>query len=328
MALATDPRSASTRVSAAASTAGELFWLATSAGEQSLRDRHPDTARIFAENRELTARLAGFWGESYACFDELLVLAHRAGKLAGTSPVDEFVAAVLRECERPFTDLALASESEESRERILRRLARLRADESLRAEYGRLLRELWAAFEPAWSARRARVEAEVAALGRRIAAGQPVPQLLPEQCQFFADLVPELMSLPGREWVIAVCAFGGSGLVLDLPGLIYVSFDAKDPGVDREQIDELARQLRAIADPTRLSILRLITLTPRRIGDLARELGLSQPTVSNHVKVLRDGGIVRTDARPGRKELTVDRDAIGRLFDDVREVIGTVSPAG
>ena len=53
--------------------------------------------------------------------------------------------------------------------------------------------------------------------------------------------------------------------------------------------------LRLLADPTRSSILRLIMGSPtgrRSVSELATELGLRQPTVSHHLKVLAEAGLV------------------------------------
>lgn len=61
--------------------------------------------------------------------------------------------------------------------------------------------------------------------------------------------------------------------------------------------DSLAKQLWAIGDATRLRLLRLL---PRReeceaennVSALAEKLGLAQPTVSHHLRILRQAGIV------------------------------------
>lgn len=51
-----------------------------------------------------------------------------------------------------------------------------------------------------------------------------------------------------------------------------------------------------IADPTRRQILRVLAAGKRPVGDLVDELGVSQPTVSKHLKVLRNAGLVDTQA--------------------------------
>jgi DNA-binding transcriptional ArsR family regulator len=57
--------------------------------------------------------------------------------------------------------------------------------------------------------------------------------------------------------------------------------------------------LEAIAEPTRLRILDAVRDGERSVSDLVDEVGMSQPGVSRHLKVLRDAGLVdvRRDAQ-------------------------------
>jgi DNA-binding transcriptional ArsR family regulator len=54
-----------------------------------------------------------------------------------------------------------------------------------------------------------------------------------------------------------------------------------------------------VAEPTRRRILDLVLERERSVGDLVEQLALSQPGVSKHLRVLRDGGLVdvRQDAQ-------------------------------
>ncbi|HEX4864486.1 MAG TPA: metalloregulator ArsR/SmtB family transcription factor [Acidimicrobiales bacterium] len=56
--------------------------------------------------------------------------------------------------------------------------------------------------------------------------------------------------------------------------------------------------LQALADPTRLRTVELLSSAPRRAGELADELGISAPTMSKHLRVLLQAGVV-SDERPG-----------------------------
>jgi ArsR family transcriptional regulator, arsenate/arsenite/antimonite-responsive transcriptional repressor len=67
-----------------------------------------------------------------------------------------------------------------------------------------------------------------------------------------------------------------------------------------EEADHLATALKVIADPARLRLLSLIQAQPGHeacVCHLTEPLGLSQPTVSHHLKVLLNAGLVERDQR-------------------------------
>src|SRR5438093_13683184 len=58
----------------------------------------------------------------------------------------------------------------------------------------------------------------------------------------------------------------------------------------------------AIAEPRRREILVLLRAGERPVTELARELGMTQPRASKHLRVLREGGLVR-DRKAGKQRL-------------------------
>ena len=56
---------------------------------------------------------------------------------------------------------------------------------------------------------------------------------------------------------------------------------------------------RALAEPNRLQIVELLLAGPRPVGDMVDQLGLRQPQVSKHLRVLSEAGLVdvRVDAQ-------------------------------
>ena len=54
---------------------------------------------------------------------------------------------------------------------------------------------------------------------------------------------------------------------------------------------KLETTLRALADPTRLRIMRLLADMELAVGELAQVLGQSQPRVSRHIRILCDAGL-------------------------------------
>jgi len=70
--------------------------------------------------------------------------------------------------------------------------------------------------------------------------------------------------------------------------------------LDRDSATELAHLLKAVADPARLQLLSLVRAGENAeacVCDLTDALGLSQPTVSHHLKVLRESGWVTSERR-------------------------------
>jgi DNA-binding transcriptional ArsR family regulator len=58
----------------------------------------------------------------------------------------------------------------------------------------------------------------------------------------------------------------------------------------------------ALADPTRRAIFERLARGPTAVGELARELPVTRPAVSQHLRVLREAGLVR-DQRDGSRRL-------------------------
>ena|SRR2546430_7809247 len=71
----------------------------------------------------------------------------------------------------------------------------------------------------------------------------------------------------------------------------------------------------AVAEPRRRAILNYLVLQERPVGEIVASLGLGQPSVSKHLRVLRDVGLVRL-RRNGRQKLyRTNADAIRPLHD-------------
>jgi ArsR family transcriptional regulator len=61
----------------------------------------------------------------------------------------------------------------------------------------------------------------------------------------------------------------------------------------------LLKSLKALADGNRLRILRLLMDRPRCVCELQAALGIAQPTVSKHLGILEEAGLVDKKRRPG-----------------------------
>lgn len=74
-----------------------------------------------------------------------------------------------------------------------------------------------------------------------------------------------------------------------------------------------AQAWHALADCTRRTILERLAAGPCSVGELARELPVSRPAVSQHLKVLKRGGLVRDRAAGTRRVYQLDPTGIGAL---------------
>jgi DNA-binding transcriptional ArsR family regulator len=219
--------------------------------------------------------------------------------------------------------LPLRSESDDDRRVVEQRLARLRRSSRLRDTYGRLLDDVWAALRPAWQRARPAVQAACADRRERLVRGEPWAEVVRGECDF-GGLAQRLVNELGGddELVIVPAFFTHKGLLLDLPRLVLVGVrvDAVDAAA-RVRSEALARRLKSLADPTRLAIVDQLAQRPRTVTELARSFGIAQPTVSNHVKLLRDAGLVH-DVRVGpRRQLEVDRPALAQLLEHLGSVV-------
>ena len=92
------------------------------------------------------------------------------------------------------------------------------------------------------------------------------------------------------------------------------------PPLSREEADRLALTFKALADPTRVAIVnRLSGAEMLCVCDLTAAFELSQPTISHHLKILRDAGLVEVERRGTWAYYRLDPAAIGAL----REVFGS-----
>lgn len=74
-----------------------------------------------------------------------------------------------------------------------------------------------------------------------------------------------------------------------------------------------ANGMNALGDPTRRAIFERLAEGPRPVGELAKDLPVSRPAVSQHLKVLKEAGLV-TDRQVGNRRLyQLDPRGIGAL---------------
>jgi ArsR family transcriptional regulator len=87
------------------------------------------------------------------------------------------------------------------------------------------------------------------------------------------------------------------------------------PVLSDEEAEATADLFKALADPARVRIVNTLATSPEPvcICELIEPLGLSQPTVSHHMKKLLDAGLVERDQRGKWAYFSLKRDAVETL---------------
>lgn len=72
-------------------------------------------------------------------------------------------------------------------------------------------------------------------------------------------------------------------------------------------------QFQALADPTRRLVFERLATGGKSVGELAQGLPVSRPAVSQHLKVLKDAGLVTDEAEGTRRIYQIDPNGLGAL---------------
>ena len=89
------------------------------------------------------------------------------------------------------------------------------------------------------------------------------------------------------------------------------------------EMDAIADIFKALSDPLRLKLLEMLSRSDASQGgeicvcDLAEKLGVSQPNVSHHLKILKTAGLVRCERTAGFSYYQVNRQKIGEALSSL-----------
>ena len=314
----------------APSLACDLSWILSVAVRPHWRPKFPMVREHLVRSEELSERIRTFWSDAdhETCFTEMQILAHHAGALGETSPEALWKALEGAIATVP-TDLGLESESAEDRVIFLHRLERLKESPTLFRSYMDLLREVWEPVDEMWQARLPLLEEAGRQVVGELESGRTLGDVVGKACETFTSMLGDITQRvdSGYPLLVVPCLFFGKSLYLEFPGLTVVGsgFQRNDAAA-RARTESLARRLKTVADPTRLALLHFLAGTPSTVGDLAASFGLAQPTVSRHMKTLRESGLVRAERKDGRVQLSVDPDAVETMLDELRGVVVQSTP--
>ena len=69
----------------------------------------------------------------------------------------------------------------------------------------------------------------------------------------------------------------------------------------------------ALADPTRRRVFEQLRTGPKSVGGIARDMPVSRPAVSQHLRVLKEAGLVRDEQDGARRVYSIDPRGLGPL---------------
>jgi DNA-binding transcriptional ArsR family regulator len=303
------------------SAAVELTWILMSVLGKHTSADEAEVAALRAEHPELVARVASFW-EDTAWWGELLVIADRTGTLLDPEPERLFARLLDGVGDGPAS---LETESDEDRAAVLARLERLGGDARLRRRYVDLLRELWAAAEGRFGSP-ADAEATVVAWRERLAAGATPLELLPEKHVARRPEWAKSVRDATRNGTLVLspvlCCRGGH--IVAAGGTMSIAASAIEQdslAVRRFYAGEVAARLKVLSDPTRVALLSQLACEPMSVTELAALYDLAQPTVSIHVRQLREAGLVVARKEGGRTIYSVPHDRVQALLDEAGDLL-------
>ncbi|MGH7764647.1 MAG: ArsR/SmtB family transcription factor [Candidatus Dormibacteraceae bacterium] len=324
MPIQSEPLAAS-EIQVAPSAAVELMWVL-----HSLTASHP-LKGAFSTLEPLRAELGpstdAFWADGVRGFTEEVVLAERCGALFDTD-LNRFFARLAAACELKAGAPSLLSESPLEREALRARLERLRTEPALRSSYVSLLQSVWKAVEPEWRSVGLPAVTEAAAdWRRRLEAGSAFSELL-DRPQIWPgrpdiDVLAQGAATQSR-LVLSPSWFGGDIHVVELDGMLLAGRGVRRRDDDQQRRDaavQVSSRLKTLADPTRLAILLQLAREPASVTEVARRLKLSQPTVSGHVQLLREAGLLEERSVGRSARLTASEEQLHNLLSGAEDAL-------
>ena len=89
---------------------------------------------------------------------------------------------------------------------------------------------------------------------------------------------------------------------------------------------DLAKCFKTLGDPNRLRIIEILLRNDLCVGALAKLLKLSEPALSQHLKLLREAGLVKGEKRGYWTHYTVEKEALRRLGKEISEMTDILQP--
>ncbi|MFZ5596027.1 MAG: ArsR/SmtB family transcription factor [Bacillota bacterium] len=79
-------------------------------------------------------------------------------------------------------------------------------------------------------------------------------------------------------------------------------------------MDKFVKIFKALGEPTRLRILRILSVRPMYVCELESVLGISQPRISQHLKILKEASILRESREAQKTFYMLNGDIMGKTM--------------
>lgn len=298
---------------------------------------------IFTEHAELVKRIRAFWEDPKGKFGfDLFWMAGDLG-YARDKDVKRFfkdlpelpakfrvhIEAIRKEVEgrvdEPDQEHHLAMY-----DAVLERLKRIETPEAF-AEFQDTLLKLWKVIEPFWlSEGQKEVKQAKKAFLKKFSETQSILKALPAHHFIqFENSAKEISASQDKGKLIIVPLYFSSagGFNFEFEDIHYIGYGIQSEHLHEQlaqTVDDIAGKMKAVADPTRLMLLTLIAKYepfPLTVGDLALQLAVSQPTVSGHLKILRETELIFLEKKGNKSFYKIDREAFERVMNALKELI-------
>jgi DNA-binding transcriptional ArsR family regulator len=315
------------------SAPSELAWLLNLLA-QTARYAEPALAELDASllpginrlRQPVLVRTQRLWSDGLAGCPELIYAADLADCLLDDEP--KRLWAWLAKADAGSTAArAMLTETEQDRPAIVGRLNRLRDDAEARHAYRDVLTDVWQMASSAWERQGRAVVAEACAAWKaKLDTGASIEELVPPRHPLaYADRLGfDDLFTHRNEFALSplyFCLSGGH--VIDLDDYVHIAVPSSDLLPVRKARDAtfVSDRLRVLAEPTRVHILIQLLSAPSSVMELARALRMSQPTVSGHLKILSNAGLIQRKRFGARLVMMASRKRVERLLEDARATI-------
>lgn len=294
---------------------------------------------LIARRPNLGSPLFSFWDDDYPVGIELPFVAAYYGYIRDTDAArffDSLPELMLRNhhatLNRPKGTAAqsLLTEADMRMTEVIdARIARLTEAEFANL-YAELWMEIWAEMKPLWEREGLPLCArEAEHINKALLKGDNVLDIVPREHLGHLERYSSIVTTYSQQSFVLVTPMyfiNVGGHTIYAEEMLCIGYGIQHENATQalaQRSQNLAQHVKALADPTRLMILSLISEFKHDItvGDLAKRFSVSQPTISGHLKILREAELVQVTREGNRAYYTADVKRIADLMLDVEALI-------